>query len=221
MSDALVIKFQGPALDEVAKALREQLGTGQFAANVFNKHMLAAVKDAMKPGVKILKDKTPKGPTGNLKKSVQQVTRNYKKDRRFFGAVGYSASGGKTKIAKAGYNTGSSLGYHQGLVEFGTKPRKTFGRFASSISRFTSTKVSNKKSGGLVTTPKPPKGFFKSAPAGQQVDMGQMKGQKNIPAVYGMASDFMESSLKANSADRVEKAWKELQYHANKLKQYS
>jgi hypothetical protein len=35
-----------------------------------------------------------------------------------------------------------------------------------------------------------------------------MRPQKNIPKVYGMADDFMESALRRDMTDRVEKAWK-------------
>lgn len=217
MAKELDIKFQSPLLKQLAEELRAKLGDGKRADNIFNTHMVAAIKVALKPGVKLLKDATPKGPTGNLKKSVKAVSRYYKKDRVWFGAVGYSASGGKSKIAKAGYRTGSELGYHQGLVEFGTKQRKSKGRIASSIGRFTSMTVNNTRSGDLRTTPKPPKGFFKSAPAGQRVDLGQMRPQKNIPKVYGMADDFMESALRRDMETRVDKAWKNLDYVANKM----
>jgi len=213
MAKELDVKFETPLLKQLAEDLRAKLGDGKRADNVFNTHMVAAIKAALKPGVELLKNNTPKGPTGNLKKSVKAVSRNYKKDRVWFGAVGYSASGGKSKIAKAGYRTGSELGYHQGLVEFGTKARKSQGRIASSIGRFTSLTVRNmKRSGELRTTPKPPKGFFKSARAGQQVDLGQMRPQKNIPKVYGLADDFMESALRRDMADRVEKAWKQFNW---------
>jgi hypothetical protein len=213
MAKELDVKFETPLLKQLAEDLRAKLGDGKRADNIFNTHMVAAIKAALKPGVQLLKNETPKGPTGNLKKSVKAVSRYYKKDRVWFGAVGYSASGGKSKIAKAGYRTGSELGYHQGLVEFGTKARKSEGRIASSIGRFTSLTVRNmKRSGELRTTPKPPKGFFKSAPAGQQVDLGQMRPQKNIPKVYGMADDFMESALRRDMEGRVKAAWKQFKW---------
>lgn len=213
----LDIKFESPLLDQLAAQLRERL-SGDKAENVFTTHMAKAIKEALKPGVKLLKDHTPRGPTGNLKRSVQSVAKMYKRDRRWWGAVGYSATGKRSKIHKDGYRTGSNLGYHQGLVEFGTEPRRTTGRIASSISRFSSLTVSNTRSGNVRTSPKPPKGFFKSAPAGQTVDLGQMKPQKNIPKVYGMADDFMEAALREDMKTRVEKAWKQLDYLANRKK---
>jgi hypothetical protein len=217
MAKELDIKFEATDFAELARRLRDTLGDGKRPDNIFNIHMVAAIKAAMKPGVTLLKNETPRGPTGNLKRSVKQVAKMYKRDRRWFGAVGYSATGAKSKIHKDGYRTGSNLGYHQGLVEFGTKQRFTKGRYASSASRFL-TAVSNNKAGGIVTKPKPPKGFFKSAPAGQTVDMGQMQPQKNIPKVYGMADDFMHAALRKDMKDRVEKAKEHLDYVAKNVK---
>lgn len=218
MAKELDVKFETSDLGELAKQLRDRLGSGDKADNIFTTHMVAAIKAAMKPGVQLLKNETPRGPTGNLKRSVKQVAKMYKRDRVWFGAVGYSATGAKSKIAKAGYRTGSSLGYHQGLVEFGTKPRRTEGRIASSRGRFPGMTVSNKRNGDIRTTPKPPKGFFKSARTGQTVDLGQMRPQKNIPKVYGMADDFMESALREDMKTRVDKAWKNLDYVTRNVK---
>lgn len=218
MAKELDIKFETSMVSELIEKLAEKLGPGNRARNVFNIHMKAALKVAMQPGGQLLKNETPRGPTGNLQKSVQVVTRDYRRDRKWFAAVGYSATGAKSKIAKAGYRTGSSLGYHQGLVEFGTKPRRTEGRIASSRGRFTSMRVSNKRNGDIRTTPKPPKGFFKSARTGQTVDLGQMRPQKNIPKVYGMANDFMESALRADMKTRVDAAWRQLNYVTQNVK---
>ena len=218
MAKELDVKFETSDLAELAKQLRDRLGQGGKADNVFTRHTVAAIKAAMKPGVQLLKNETPRGPTGNLKRSVKQVAKMYKRDRVWFGAVGYSATGAKSKIHKDGFRTGSSLGYHQGLVEFGTKPRRTQGRIASSKGRFTSMTVSNTRSGDIRTTPKPPKGFFKSARTGQTVDLGQMRPQKNIPKVYGMADDFMAAALREDMKTRVDKAWKNLDYVTKNVK---
>ena len=226
MAKELKIKFESPLLDQLAVELAERLGPGNRALNVFNRHMEAALKNAMKPGVKLLKGLTPRGPTGNLKRSVQAVARSYKKDRRWYGAVGYSAEGKKkTKINKDGKRTGSDLGYHQGLIEFGTGPRR-LGKhtgsnptpIASSISELPGLSVSNARNGTLRTKPKPPKGFFKKARAGETVVLAPMKKHGNIPKVAGMADDFMESALREDMKTRVDKAWKQLDYVSRKVK---
>jgi len=224
MAKELDVDFKAPMLADLAKELRAKLGSGQQADNIFTRHMVAAIKAAMKPGVQLLKNETPRGPTGNLKRSVKQVAKMYRKDRVWFGAVGYSADGkAKTKINKSGRRTGSDLGYHQGLVEAGTG-RRVLGkhtgqnptRIASSISGVSSLSIKNTKGGMLRTSPKPNKGFFTRAKAGSTVVLAPMKGEGNIPKVASMADDFMESALRRDMVDRVEKAWKNLDYLNNR-----
>lgn len=217
MAKELDIKFATPLLAQLAEDLAEKLGSGKRQSAIFNRHMEAALKQALKPGVKLLKNATPKGPTGNLKRSVTVKTKSYRKDRRWWGAVGYSAKGDKaSKIGKDGRRRGSDLGYHQGLVEFGTGVRQ-FGkwtggsvRVGSSISLTPGLNVSTSRGGVLKTKPGPPKGFFKSARAGQTVEVAPMKAQRNIPKVYGMADDFMEAALREDMKTRVEKAVSDL-----------
>ena len=218
MAKEMQIAFEGPMLAELAEQLAAELGTGKREGKVFNKHMLQALKEAMKPGVAALKAATPRGPTGNLKKSVEIITRNYRKDRNWFAAVGYSASGSKeTKIGKDNRRRGRELGYHQGLVEFGTG-RRQFGkwtgstvRIGSSISLTPSLKVTNlKRTGDLRTTPKRPKGFFKSAPIGQTVYTAPMPAQKNIPKVHAKVQGQMQSNLAEDMKTRVGKAVRDL-----------
>lgn len=227
MAKELDVRLDTTDFEALGKALAERLGPGNKARNVFNIHMAAAFKNAMKKPASILKQKTSRGPTGNLRRSVQSVFRNYKRDRKWFGAIGYSVSGQKTKIHKDGYRTGANLGYHQGLVEFGTKNRRTNGRIASSISRFTSVSVSNTRTGAIRTQPKPPKGFFKSAPAGSTVDLGRMEGQGKIPETFLTAQTYMEAGLRDDiegkpgdkTRGRVNKAWAQLNYdYSKKLK---
>ena len=51
MAKELDIKFETSALDELARELRGRLGSDGKADNVFTRHMVAAIKAAMKPGV--------------------------------------------------------------------------------------------------------------------------------------------------------------------------
>lgn len=80
MAKELDVKFETSDLAELANQLRDRLGQGGKADNVFTRHMVAAIKAAMKPGVQLLKTETPRGPTGNLKRSVKQVAKMYKLD---------------------------------------------------------------------------------------------------------------------------------------------
>jgi len=218
MGKELQIAFETPMLAKLAEDLAAQLGSGKREGIIFNKHMLQSLKEAMKPGVTALKNATPKGPTGNLKRSVKIITKDYRKDRKWFAAVGYSAHGrGKTKINKSGRRTGSDLGYHQGLVEAGTGPRvlgkhtgKSPTRIASSISGVSSLSIRNTRGGMLRTSPKPNKGFFTRAKAGSTVVLAPMKGEGNIPKVYAQVNSRMRSELAKDMETRVGKAVSDL-----------
>ena len=199
--------------------LREQFKG--LRKNIAAKHLGAALRAAMKPGVAALRKNTPKGPTGNLRKSIETKIKTYPKDGNAVGLVGYSW-GGKSK------------GYHQGFLEFGTKERKTKGRFASSW-KSSSLNNSNyvrggftilnpkrgKNAGKLITNPKPPKAFFKSAKAGQVVNLGKMPigGRTGVPPVktaFNQAKPQMNSVLRSELATRLEKALNEVKGRAKR-----
>lgn len=210
MAGSLELSMEFPELTE----LREQFKA--LPKNLAAKHLGAALRKAMAPGQAALKKNTPKGPTGNLRKSVKTKIKTYKKDGNAVGLVGYEIGGG-------------SKGYHQGFLEFGTKERKTKGRFASSWKRSSLANSSytaggfrivnprrGKNAGKLITQPKPPKAFFKSAKKGEQVSLGKMPvgGRTGVPPVktsFAQARPAMVSVLQSELATRLEKALSELQ----------
>lgn len=210
MAGSLELSMEFPELTE----LREQFKA--LPKNLAAKHLGAALRKAMAPGQAALKKNTPKGPTGNLRKSVKTKIKTYKKDGNAVGLVGYEIGGG-------------SKGYHQGFLEFGTKERKTKGRFASSWKRSSLANSSytaggfrivnprrGKNAGKLITQPKPPKAFFKSAKKGEQVKLGKMPvgGRTGVPPVktsFAQARPAMVSVLQSELASRLEKALSELQ----------
>jgi HK97 gp10 family phage protein len=206
---ALELSMEFPELTE----LREQFKS--LPENIAAKHLGAALRVSMKPGVSALRKNTPKGPTGNLRKSIKTKIKVYFKDGNAVGIVGYSW-GGEAK------------GYHQGFLEFGTKERKTKGRFASS---WKSSSLNNsqyvrggftilnptrgRNAGKLVTKPRPPKAFFKSAKANQVVSLGKMPigGRTGVPPVktaFNQAQPAMRSLLQQELATRLEKALNEV-----------
>lgn len=202
---AIELSLEFPELSELRKQLRD------VPKNIAAKHLGAALRIAMKPAVAALRKKTPKGPTGNLRKAVKFKSKTYKKDGNAVGIVGYEIGGG-------------SKGYHQGFLEFGTKERKTKGRFASSWKRSSLTNASysaggfriinprrGRNAGKLTTQPRPPKAFFKTAKAGQRVDLGKMPvgGRTGVPPVktaFNESRAQMVSILQNELATRLEKA---------------
>ena len=215
---SLELGMEFPELTE----LREQFK--ELPKNIAAKHLGAALRKAMAPGQTALRKNTPKGPTGNLRKSIKTKIKVYAKDGNAVGLVGYAIGQG-------------SLGYHQGWLEFGTKERKTEGRFASTAFSRTAQRrgkgkfspsrtpagsatfqifspVRGKYAGKLRTKPYP-KSFFKTAKAGQVVNLGKMPvgGRTGVPPVktsFNQAKPAMRTLLQQELATRLEKALNEV-----------
>jgi HK97 gp10 family phage protein len=200
---ALEVSLEFPELAQLRDELKNKL-----KPNLAAKHFGAALRKAMTPGIAALRKNTPKGPTGNLRKSIKLKIKLYKKDGNAVGLVGYEIGGG-------------SKGYHQGFLEFGTKERETKkGRFASSWKRNGGGfRVVNarrgRNAGKLVTQPKSPKAFFKTAKAGERVQLGKMPvgGRTKQPPVkttFNQTRPQMVSILQSELATRLEKALAEM-----------
>lgn len=207
---ALEVAIEFTELTELRQQFKE------LPKNIAAKHLGAALRAAMKPGISSLRNNTPKGPSGNLRKSIKLKVKTYPKNGNAVGLVGYEIGKG-------------SKGYHQGFLEFGTKERETKkGRFASS---WKSSSLNNsqyvrggftilnpkrgRNAGKLVTSPKPPKAFFKTAKAGQTVKLGKMPigGRTGVPPVktsFNQSKPAMQSLLRQELATRLEKALAEI-----------
>jgi HK97 gp10 family phage protein len=103
-----------PGLEEIRKQI---LGLGNTLSA---KYMASALRSAAeKGGAKdALKAATPRGPTGNLRRSIAIKSKRYPRTGIGIAILGFR-SGRKMNEP---YNK-EKLGYHQGLVEFGTKER--------------------------------------------------------------------------------------------------
>jgi HK97 gp10 family phage protein len=201
----LAIDLYAPDLSE----LRAELN--QLPKNLAAKHLGAALRRAIQPGLSALRKLTPKGPTGNLRKSIKTKIKTYPKQGNAAGLVGYSWGA-------------DSKGYHQGFIEFGTKERKTKGRFASTFRSKTQQRAGafqiftprRGKSAGQMKTRPYPKSFFKSAKAGETVDLGKMPiggrtGQPPVKTAFAQTRQAMEAELRMQLGARIEKAWSELE----------
>ena len=208
-SGSLELSMEFPELTQ----LREQFK--ELPKNIAAKHLGAALRKAMAPGQVSLRKNTPKGPTGNLRKSIKTKVKVYAKDGNAVGIVGYAIGKG-------------SLGYHQGFLEFGTKERKTKGRFASS---WKSSSLNNsqyvrggftilnpkrgRNAGKLITKPKSPKAFFKTAKQGQVVNLGKMpvggkRGIAPVKTAWARSLPEVRKTLELQMAVRLENALKDL-----------
>lgn len=111
---SIAVTLQYPDLQDLRQEFR------RLPKTLAARYMEPAMKKAIEPGLRKLRQVTPRGPSGNLRKSVRKKTKKYVKDGTAVGLVGYTVGNG-------------AKGYHQGWLEFGTKDRKTKGRFASSL----------------------------------------------------------------------------------------
>jgi hypothetical protein len=83
------------------------------------------LEKALEPAKLRLRENTPVGPTGNLKRAVNMKVVEYPKSGVAVGLLGYNRAGeGKSKSAAGGtVQTGPDRAFHQWWLEFGTKQR--------------------------------------------------------------------------------------------------
>jgi len=205
---ARIVKGTGVVFPEIKK-IRELLK--DYPKNIRRKYMKAAFNATAKVGMDSVRRVTPKGPTGNLKRAVvRKASQNY-------GLAGYASGGSKRQEEKKGF--------HQGFLEFGTKERRTKGRIASTFGskvagrggRMTlKTPSRGKTAGRLVTSnPKYPKSFFKSAPAGQKVNLKKMPvggslGKPPVRHAFESSKSQITSVLKQQMSTVLERANKDM-----------
>lgn len=177
MAGGVDIGVDFPQLDEMKDAFRV------LPTNIAAKYMASALRKAIAPAYKMLRQLTPRGPTGNLKRAVRTKTKRYTRSGAGVAMVGYTAAPKKKAIDLKGNEKGA----HQGFVEFGTKQRRTKGRIASSFSRTGKIQAvrGRRRKSKVKSSPKPPKGFVKAAKKGDTVDLKQFPigGRKGIPPV--------------------------------------
>jgi hypothetical protein len=214
------VKVEFPELYELRKQLR------QFPNNIAAKHLGAAIRRASKPGLDALRAEVranQKGPTGNLRRAITTKIVTYKKTGNAVGLVGFTKAGtGASKYASASgssksIKTGKDRAFHAGFLEFGTKPRYTKKSIASSYNRLGPFVIKPPPKRGkfagstrVQTNPKWPKAFFKRAPSGQRVYLGQTQPEKPIATAFKKSSGSVRAALKAGVQNAITKASKDL-----------
>lgn len=176
MAGGIDLTLEFPELAAIKEAFRT------LPKNIAAKHMATALGRAMEPAMTALKNLTPRGATGNLKRSIRKKTKRYVSSGAGVALVGYTAAPRK----KAADLKSNEKGQHQGFLEFGTKERRTKNNIASSFKRTGVIKaVTAKRSGKVTSKPGPPKGFIKVARKGGTVDLGKFPigGKAGLPPV--------------------------------------
>lgn len=203
----LKFDIEMPGLEDLRQEFRK------LPNNVAARYLESALKRAVQPLKSAIVKNTPRGPTGNLRKSIGIKARKFPKKGTAYVLVGYQNSGGE-----------KGRGYHQGLLEFGTKDRRTKSRIASSLNFPKSaprggfqiqTVGRGRNKGQIRTSPKPPKAFFKSAKAGQTVELGKMptggrRGQPPIKTAFAQVKSTVEVNLRLQLEAALENAIREL-----------
>lgn len=84
-----------------------------------------AVRKAIQPMTRRLREITPVGPTGNMKRAVTSKVVKYAQSGVAVGIVGYTRAGRSDASSAAGgsVRVGKDRAFHQWLLEFGTKRR--------------------------------------------------------------------------------------------------
>lgn len=224
MADGVEMKVEFPDLRELQQAFRN------FRPSLAKKHMGAAIRRSLKPGMDALKRNTPKGPTGNLRRAIASKVKTYVSGNAV-GLVGFVAAGsGKSKPAGGGkVQKGKDRAYHAGFLEFGTKERviKTSSRRAGAsvassfrtLGPFKIARIAKRgKFAGAVrvsTSPKYPKAFFKKAPRGEVLSLREMPvgGRQGGPPVkdaYRESLGAMRGQLAIQMTHALLKAQKDL-----------
>lgn len=110
--------------DELKAFLKQIPTLGDKAAAT--KALEAAIRKSIKPFVTYLRNSTPVGPTGNLKRAVTSKVVAYRQDGVAVGIVGYTRAGkGKSQSAAGGkVRAGKDRAFHQWWIEEGTDERK-------------------------------------------------------------------------------------------------
>jgi len=224
MAGGMDVKVEFPELKQLQQAFRS------FRPSLARKHMGAAIRRSLKPGLTALRGNVSKGPTGNLARAITSKVKTYVSGNAV-GLVGFVAAGsGKNKSAGGGsVKKGKDRAFHAGFLEFGTKERtiKTFSRragayVASSFRRFgpfTIAKIAKRgKFAGVArvnTTPKYPKAFFRKAGRGESLSLREMpiggrKGQPPVKTAYRESLTAMRQELSIQMTQSLINAQKDL-----------
>ena len=159
-------------------------------------HMGAALRIAAKPALKELKKITPKGPTGNLRKSSMITVRRYWNQGNAAAFIEHKSSKRQGK-----------KGMHSSILEHGTKPRFTKGKIASSykdktlgpfdiIQKRVTKRGKHKGKFRFTTRPKYPKAFFKIASKDQEkVSLGAVPARHVVSHAYYNALPQLQTEM--------------------------
>ena len=202
------IRVEGPDLFEIRRAFK------QIPKNIAARVIGAGLKRAAKPGENALKQVTPVGPTGNLRRAIKTLVKRYPRDGAAVAVVGYVRAGtGKSKSAGGGkVRKGPDRAFHQFWLEFGTNDRYVFtqarrgGFVASSYNKLGPFKITTAKqgrnAGKMRTSPVYPKAFFKKSAT--PVYLRSTGAQHPVRTAFQMSKAAIAGNINAEMRKAVE-----------------
>jgi len=139
------------------------------------------------------------GPTGNLLAGTMAKVVRYESDGNAVALVGFRAISGNFSSASSGsVRLGKDRAFHAGLLEFGTKERKTDGPIASSFKRFGPFKMVGRFP-PVKTAPAYPNAFFKRVKNGQRASTGKVLPLKPIKRTFEQAQGALTAKVKKSA----------------------
>jgi hypothetical protein len=198
------------------------------------------IRKAIQPTVRRLRDITPVGPTGNLKRAVSSKVVAYKQDGVAVGIVGYTRAGRESSSSAAGgsVRSGKDRAFHQWWIERGTKDRKNFKPKLRSYARRSPTKpfarrrndqwelVMGKgvihlvaktvgRDGRVETDPAYPNAFFRKSKTPISipgVPVGGAEGRPPLSTAWTETQSEVAAILRQQLALSLEQAWAALRF---------
>ena len=114
------IDFSAPELETLRGSLRNLFGKKEMATILGD-----VLEKAVWPAYMRLREVTPVGPTGNLKRAVNYKVKTYPRDGGAVGLIGFNQSGkgNAMEMTPGGVQIGPDRAFHQWWIEYGTKRR--------------------------------------------------------------------------------------------------
>jgi hypothetical protein len=211
------IRITGPDLFELRQAFK------RLPSNIAARVIGAGLRRAAKPGEAALKQITPKGPTGNLRRSIKTLVKRYPRDGAAVAVVGYVKAGtGKARSAGGGkVMKGPDRAFHQFWIEFGTadryskKPSARGGYIASSYRKFGPFVL--KGAGKVQTSPAYPKAFFKKSAT--PVYLRSTGAQHPVETAFRMSKNAIAANLNGEMQKALQNGLKILEDQASRAAQ--
>jgi len=181
------IRADFPDIGKLRESLRNLYGPRDMSAILGD-----VLEKAIWPAYLRLREVTPDGPTGNLKRAINYKVKTYPRDGGAVALIGFNRSGVADASSAQGGSVlaGKDRAFHQWWIEFGTKKRvvtkvsnKPYQRrsklgnvhwvsgqnsiIASSFNRLGPFRMIKDTNGGFRTDPAYPKAFFRKAKKGE------------------------------------------------------